>query len=275
MIGAFRIFLVVCLSSCWNLAQGEEESGLLDYTPAFSSQAVVPVNMVPCRILSGSGFLLQAGEATVARCVDQEVSLVGKTASDDPDGEVQHIRIKLTGKRTDSHAVEFTAQEFPGAFIDAASATDLNGDGKADFMLQLGSHGNGLAAEQGALLFLISQDDSYRVVALDGVMIGAGVRLMKFSGRPAAVLLLQRMASEGMHIKGSDGRTHLFFIFDLLRFTPDGSGLELANTLDPRFPFWTQMTERPSHAETHLLSDVKKKKLWHDPLRMALKRKMS
>ena len=249
-----------------------DEYALFDYAPDL--MRIVPAARPTfCEIESGAGFVWNAGERTEVRCKDFRVSLVGLPPKGESDGETATVRLELKSPHAGDRHLEMKVDEFPSGFLDEVWSSDLNGDGRPDVLLRMGSHGNGLAAEIGGLIFLLSDGKRYHYVSLDDVMPGREIRLFSSPDGHGEVLLLQRMAGQGQRLRGDDGRRHVFFVFDLLGFGSDG--LSLMNRLDARFPFWTQMTSKPTRTETRLLDEKRKRMLWRDPVKAARKHVMS
>jgi len=271
MRGCMLMGLAVCMFSTG--VQAEPEEGGLDYAPLFSPKSAQPLKLTECRIdeAANSGFVMNTDQPTTAHCGGHDVSVTGISKSrkrGDEEAETTHVVVSIKGAQQKPVQAVLRLADFPAEFIDAVNSADLNGDGKADFILDLGSHGNGLAAEIGGKLFLLSDAQGYRYLGLKDVM--SGSRLVRWENAPAATLLLQRLATlpNGSNsVRGSDGKSHTFFVFDLLRFDAAAAkGVQTSNALDTRFPFWTLFTDEPSHAETTLLAPARKKSLWHDPL---------
>lgn len=263
--------LAACMFSAVVLAEPEE--GGLDYAPQFSPKTAQPLKLMVCRIdaVANSGFVMNTDQPTTAHCGGHDVSVTGISKSrkrGDEEAETTQVVVSVKGAQQKAVQAVLRLDDFPAEFIDAVKSADLNGDGKADFILELGSHGNGLAAEIGGKLFLLSDAQGYRYLGLKEVM--SGSRLVRWGEAPAATLLLQRLATlpNGSNsVRGSDGKSHTFFVFDLLQFDAVAAkGVQISNALDTRFPFWTLFTDEPSHAETTLLAPARKKSLWHDPL---------
>jgi hypothetical protein len=243
----------------------------VNYAPLLVSQAVHVIKPIACAIDSGSGFLLGVDDQTLVQCGDNRITLsrIVRARQSAETDNATHIVVQLDVKQSKAGKAVLRVDDFPTAFVDAVSTTDLNGDGKPDFILDLGSHGNGLAAEIGGVFFLLSNSGGYQYIAMTNLM-QSSPRYVRFGDSTSAVMVLQRLFSgrnQSTSVRGTDGKSHTFFSFDLLQFdaaTP--KGIKLANALDKRFPFLTQYTYEPTHAETALISAAKKRALWRDPL---------
>src|SRR5450759_334459 len=60
--------------------------------------------------------------------------------------------------------------------------------------------------------------------------------------------------------KGKDGRTHNYWVYNLLGFS--GTDIVSANAMDSRFPKWVWFKFKPNHADTDQLTSEQKKRLW-------------
>jgi hypothetical protein len=263
--------LAACMFSTAVLAEPEE--GGLDYAPLFSSKSAQPLKLTECRIdaVANSGFVMNTDQPTIAHCGGHDVSVTGMSKArkrGEEDAETTHVVISIKGAQQKAVQAILRLDDFPAEFIDAVNTADLNGDSKPDFILDLSSHGNGLAAEIGGKLFLLSDAHGYRYLSLKKVM--SGSRLVRWENAPAVTLLLQRLATQpngSNSVRGSDGKSHTFFVFDLLKFDVSAvQGVRIVNSLDTSFPFWTLFTDEPTHTGTSLLTPARKKILWHDPL---------
>ncbi|MDD2722291.1 MAG: hypothetical protein PHH47_13395 [Gallionella sp.] len=244
------------------------------YAPLFSAQVAKRFEPKVCSLIEGN-MLYWVGESVTFNCGVRTISfnaLAGKGKKKPPEGEegvAERVRIRLADA---TFTAETILRGLPNGFIDYAWSADLNGDGKEDYIIELGSHGNGLAAETCSYLFLLSDAKGYRYTEVSEAMqTQPSPILLQFGGNPTPVMLLQRMAksSNGSDkLRGQDGKSHVFFKFDLLQFDPaTPRGVKVSNQLDSRFPFWTQFTEKPSHAATNLLSESVKRAEWRDPMK--------
>lgn len=245
------------------------------FAPSFSADILQPVHPAACARQADADFVQNTNIPIIANCAGTLVTITGVSRSNKVESteKTTHVLIHLARERKKPVFAELPLMDFPAEFVDAVEFADLNGDGETDIILNLSSHGNGLAAEIGGLLFLLSNASGYQYLAIDGVM-NSVPRFVRLVNSPSAVFVLQRLANSqsGRHaLRGRDGKSHTFFIFDLLQFdTSVPSGIKLNNRLDPRFPFWTLFTDTPTHAETILLSRQSKRSLWHDPLKKAV-----
>lgn len=256
------VLMIFGANLCCGVASAEE--GGTDYAPPFAPESARPIQLAACTIKTDSGFVLMTDNPISAHCgeFDITVSGISKARKQGEDEETTHVVISLRGRQQKTSKAVLRVQDFPAEFVDSAEYADLNGDGKADFILNLSNHGVGLAAENIGTVYLLSTASGYRYLTLSGM---ANIsRHLRFGNSPQAVRVLQRI--EGVH--ALDNKSHTFFVFDLLQFDATApKGAKLNNSLDARFPFWTLFTYNPSHAETTLLSPATKKSLWQDPLK--------
>lgn len=251
------------------------QDGLLDYSPIFEAGLVQFFKPSTCKVETISGFVLDINMPTIAHCGEHDITITGisKVRNAQDDEKTTHVLIELVCNHQKFRAT-FPLQYFPAEFVDSVEFYDLNGDGKDDFILNLSAHGNGLAAELGGTLFLLSSKKGYRYLAMaDLDLVKSISRYVHFGNTKQAVIVLQRLVMDknGSHsVFAKDGKSHTFFVFDLLKFDIRApKGAKLNSGLDNRFPFWTLFTIKPSHEETRLLSPTQKNMLWHDPLLQA------
>ncbi len=208
----------------------------------------------------------------IAHCGEHDITVSGisKARKHEEDEDATHVMVSLGGRQQKASKVVFRARDFPSEFVDSVSFADLNGDGKDDFILNLSSHGVGLAAEFTGTLYLLSSVSGYRYLTLAGM--NHIPRYLRFGDSPQVALVLQRLGGgNSEQIRALDKKPHLFFVFDLLQFDATApKGVKLNNSLDARFPFWTLFSHTPSHAETTLLTLGMKKIMWDDPLQQAV-----
>lgn len=269
LLGCMLMCMGACLLSGTALAGADEP----DYVPLFAPESVHSLKLADCMLQAESGFVMNINETTTAHCGDHDITIIGVAKSRRDTGETTHVAVNLTGRQQTTFEAVLRLNDFPASFVDSVEFADLNGDGKDDYVLNLSAHGNGLAAKIGGTLFLLSSAKGYRYLGLAEVMNNVP-RYVRFGDNPQAVLILQRwvLDKNGSHsVRGLDKKSHTFFVFDLLQFDTDApKGVRLNNSLDARFPFWALYTNEPSHAETTLLTQSRKKVRWHDPLARAV-----
>ncbi len=270
--------ILLALASANGLAQDPDPTGEVPaYAPEFSGGSAHPFTPAACTQESGTGFVLGIGDTTRFRCGNHVVSVEGlsKNKRSTEEGNATHVSVRLEGPgvgRKGKTETVMSEKNFPTAFVDEVHSADLNGDGQEDFVLDLGSHGNGLAADIGGVLILLSSPQGYRYVALSEVM-KTTPRFLRFGQSKQAAMMLQRHVPDRGHSK--DRKHHSYLVFDLLRFDATApTGVRLDNGLDARFPFWTLFTRTPSRQPTTQLDDKSKKALWRDPLGRALAGRM-
>lgn len=223
---------------------------LLDYGPRFAPELLHIIKPATCTIKKESGFILDTNTPTIAHCGDHDITITGisKRSQVSDVEETTHVLVDLVGQKKSSRVI-LRLQDFPAEFVDTAEFTDLNGDGKDDFILNLSAHGNGLSAELGGTLYLLSTTNGYLYLALADVVKSIS-HYVHFGNSQQAVLVLQRLVKDknGLNsIRAKDGKLHTFFVFDLLQFDARARrGASLNSNLDKRFPFWTLFTNQPN-----------------------------
>lgn len=130
-------------------------------------------------------------------------------------------------------------------------AARLNGDERADLVVELSARGNGLAAELSTVVILLSHENTYTAVA---------VETYQFAPQNFVVIApelgVQWVQTSFAQAKGRDDKDHSFWLHRLWRIMPDG--VELNTTFTPRI---LQYTRRPNQTETNLLSEMAKRTL--------------
>jgi hypothetical protein len=166
-----------------------------------------------------------------------------------------------------------------GGFLDSVHSADFNQDGRPDYLLEFGSHGNGLAAAFRTLAFLVSRADGFDYIMFENVLTPAKHQLVQATGGGPAIVQLGRRASDFVSgpIKARDGKPHTFFVFDAIQFEKDSAKLSLANSAAVGLPRWVLYTENANTAATTLISAQDQARLWRSPLvaskRTAMQRK--
>jgi hypothetical protein len=136
---------------------------------------------------------------------------------------------------------------------------DLNGDQKLDYVLDVWSGGNGIAAAICETAFFLSSPAGYSIsISNSWAPERADFLDVLTNGR---CLLLHRSFIRGDPIKGKDGRTHNYWVYNLLEVV--GDRLELRNAAVPGFPKWILYTFRSSHGATDQLREDQKTQLWN------------
>jgi hypothetical protein len=138
-------------------------------------------------------------------------------------------------------------------WLDYALEGDLNRDGLPDYVLVKSSGGNGLAAEYGRVIFVLSARTGYVVTKLNTMGFNPSSLLQLGSGQ-ANVVHSWFIYSE---TPTSDGRDHSFWVYHFLKIR--GTKLVFDSA---RKPIWIQYTFKPNHTPTRLLSSAQKKRWW-------------
>lgn len=231
----------------------------LDYGPIFEAKTVHIVTPKPCTLKAETAFVLNTDEVIKAYCGKDELSITGidKRHKNSDEKTTSHIRIELSRAQQKPLLATIRASEFPADFVDSVSMLDLNGDDKMDYIIDLSSHGNGLAASIGGVLLLLSRNEGYQYVSMEHI-VNTPNRFLRFDKTHAVVMMVERLQQY---------RSHDYFLFDLIGFLPDAPhGVRSENNLDDRFPFWTLYTDKPTHTQTDRISSATKRALWLSPL---------
>ena len=139
---------------------------------------------------------------------------------------------------------------------------DLNGDGKEDFVLKTNVGGCGSIFTYSAYVtFVLSDGDGYSVTSTWGLWSGSDYFVdLKGDGR---CWFIQTRFVDGSDVKGRDGRSHNYWVYNLLEIR--GGKAVLNNEADRRFYKWVWYTHSPNHTETSQISSADKKMLWSEP----------
>jgi hypothetical protein len=134
-----------------------------------------------------------------------------------------------------------------------AEAADLNRDGRVDFIIYANYGSCGLAAGYCDAAFILSSGEKYILSSV----------LTLFPNEADFVILNNEPCFIHTSLLGvercKDGKTHNFWIYNLLVFGKDG--LKVDNSVHDAFPKTIWFSYRPNHAETTLISELQKKDL--------------
>ncbi|WP_167394631.1 hypothetical protein [Xanthomonas codiaei] len=167
----------------------------------------------------------------------------------DAAGRVQLAAVELGGGLLGFHGVE---------------RADLNGDGRADYVVTLGSGGVGLAGGNAWRIVVLSQGDRYRALRVPTHEPSADDYRRVPGRRGCALLQLSVITADPAATR--DRRWHTFWVYRLVRF--QGTRAVEANTALPGLPNWILYTHRAGNsAPTTLLGEAAKARLWNDAAR--------
>jgi len=128
---------------------------------------------------------------------------------------------------------------------------DLNADGQPDYAIITHSGGNGLSSQCAWITFLLSVPGGYGGTSLSCWAADAS-DLIEIEGR---FCLVHTSFIQGN--KGKDGKTHNYWVYNLLGFS--GAELVLANDGDRRFPKWVWYSFAENHRDTDQLSPAQRR----------------
>ena len=142
-----------------------------------------------------------------------------------------------------------------GQQIRAAYYADFNADGKLNFIVEIGSHGCGLAGNLCERVFVISRDGKYNIVVVRTLFPGPEDFVdLKEEGR-CQVIQTSLVRGE----PGTDGKTHNYWVYNLIEI--HSAELKLSSDIDPRFPKWIWYTYKPNYKLTTQLTQEQKDRL--------------
>jgi len=135
---------------------------------------------------------------------------------------------------------------------------DLNGDKKLDYVIDVWSGGNGIAAAICETVFFLSNPSGYSILVVNS-WAPEKEDFLDLLGN-GHCQLLHRSFIDGDPITGKDGRVHNHWVYNLLEVVEDR--LELRNSAASGFPKWILYTFRENHEATDQLTVDQKNRLW-------------
>lgn len=142
--------------------------------------------------------------------------------------------------------------------LDDAICHDLNRDGATDFIVTLWGHGNGLGAEFYDRLIVLSSGNAYRFWVVP-TMGPSAEDFVTFGHVEPLVMVTRAFVQKRDWPEGAKS----YFVYDLWAF--HGDALELANSIDSRFPKWVRYTSEPNWKPAVSLSEDDKRRLRSNP----------
>lgn len=138
-----------------------------------------------------------------------------------------------------------------------AYVSDLNADGRDDFVAWLPSGGNGLASQVSQRVILYSDQGGYQVVS-ERVYDAATNDFLDLGHGSSTIVRTLFIYGE----RGRDRRVHNYWVYALQGFV-DGTLAECNSRL-PGFPKWIMYTYGPNHHATRQLTKEQKERLWRE-----------
>lgn len=127
------------------------------------------------------------------------------------------------------------------SFIHEAYTSDLNLDGKRDFVIRIASGGTGLGSYYNFTIFALSSGNNYEVLSLrnwDSDTVNRDFIKVKKNG------YIQFIHTAFKYVEDKKGNQHTHWVYNLLEIK--GTKLILANQLYPSFPKWVWYTNKPN-----------------------------
>jgi hypothetical protein len=260
--------LCFCLLSNVSNAEFVEPSFAQERGPALPLQ-VQPLQWAECALMKGADGDVDLGMARASfKCPAAAVLMGLGTKVEGSKRQVKRLQLLLVGQKPLNLSF---SEHWLAPFLDTVHSVDLNADGKPDFVLELSYHGNGLAAVRTQLIFLVSDAKGYRFTHFSNITSPALAQfaspIIADSEKPVAtVFSIGRFASDfPKKPKTTDGKPHVFFVFDLLGFKPKES---LPYLLTYRgFPRWVLFHNQSGAVETQLISAISKTRAWVSPMK--------
>ncbi len=249
----FRILVTVLLLAA---VGGRAEAFLNSHGPFEKGRAPGKFPLKKCRQLAVTGSWKKLDRAWVyAATKGKKVRFkLHVKVSAQPRG----ILVSVTNEH--GATVAGPVQVAPWIHFTGARWADLNGDGREDFVVTVGSGGCGLAVGRANVAFILSAGWGYRITAVRTMFPGPE-DFIDPSGKGECLYV---QASFVYGEKGRDGKAHNYWVYNLLR---PGGGFRrrevvLANGRDRRFPKWIWYTNNPNHQATTQLTAAQKRRLW-------------
>jgi hypothetical protein len=141
-------------------------------------------------------------------------------------------------------------------------SADLNGDGKNDYIVALGTGGNDFFGEYAQLVIFLSTKTSYKIYVLDDSFFDVDDFMNLSNDGKTEIVVSTIIRDAGVKNENPDIDQY-FLLYNL--FLIDGDQIRLANEIDHRFPgFFSYVYPPPgiNHEETKLLNLEQKKDLF-------------
>lgn len=134
---------------------------------------------------------------------------------------------------------------------------DLNGDGQPDFIVPIGSGGNGLGGLAADVVVMLSSGSEYRTWVIPTMAPGRE-DFLSLPGERNCTIVKSSYVDNGE--PADSPRRHSYWVYNLLAVT--GDRIEPANARDPRFPLWIWWAGMSNHRPVRSLSPAEKLRLW-------------
>jgi hypothetical protein len=148
----------------------------------------------------------------------------------------------------------------PFGFLQAAYEGHLNSDSTIDYVIIFKSSKVGLASFQSNVVFVLSSGTSYKLTTVE-TWYPEKADFLDIRG-DGHCQFLQTVFVDGYPARGNDGRSHNYWVYNLLEI--DGETVKPANALLPGFPKWIWYSSRPNHSATRDVSEAQKRTLLTD-----------
>ena len=184
----------------------------------------------------------------------QGVTLTLRMSTSEENPESYTAYIEERGESKLPVEVELPLESVVASLLpEKAICTDLNGDGKTDFITDHWLHGNGLgAAFSKRLVTLSSPSGGYRLWVLR-TMYPSQADYVTFGSIEPIVFVTTSFANSGGAVP------HSYLVYDL--WTIRGDQVVSANHIDERFPKWIWMVFRENHKPASSLSREAKRRM--------------
>ena len=133
--------------------------------------------------------------------------------------------------------------------------SDLNKDGKPDFVAWLWQGGCGLAAENNLLILALSSDTGYKIITRDAMAPNVDDFIDVRRDKSCQFISTSFVYGD----KGKDGKTHNYWAYELYEINK--TEVQKANQLLSGFPKLVWYSFRDNHKETDQLTSEQKNKL--------------
>jgi len=250
LLDGFKRFWAAGVLICLMLTASRAIAYPLKYGPFETGKIPASVSLKKCKLIQQAGKNEDGVEGLTRFYSDKKhpqwtVKLLGTADQWQISLLDDHGRNRIIGTATNS---------MDNLWIEVYSG-DLNNDTLPDYIVNIQSGGNGLAAEMSEATFILSSASGYRARSFE--MWDFGQQDLICINKKNYLVLTQFVSSNADSTR--DKRNHNFWVYQLNCI--DGDRFVPANRELLGFPKLVWFSHKENHKETNLLTDQKKKQL--------------